>query len=110
MNEHRKSDKPIVAASPSNKTGRKLVAERVEPRGLAKGKPVRQNMIRTQSREVMQSALERVRQAAKRDKDLSSLSPAQVWRYYLRQEPSALAVPAGICAGGSGLTGVPTAT
>ena len=37
MNEHRKSDKPVVATKPANKAV-KAVAEPVEPRSLAKGK------------------------------------------------------------------------
>ena len=63
MNGHRKSDSPVVATKPANKTGAPE-AERVEPRGLAKGNPRRQNTSRAQDREVVQSALSRIRQAA----------------------------------------------
>lgn len=42
--------------------------ERVEPRGLAKGKPPRQNMDRALDRVAVQSALGRIRQAAVKDK------------------------------------------
>ena len=42
--------------------------EAVEERGLAKGKTPERNMSRTQSRSGMSSALERIRQAARRDK------------------------------------------
>jgi group II intron reverse transcriptase/maturase len=42
----------------------------VEGRGLAKGNPAKQNRSRTQSRQDLQSALDRVRQAASRDKKL----------------------------------------
>jgi len=45
-------------------------AEGVEERGLAKGNPRQQNTSRTQSRADVQSALERVRQAARRDRQL----------------------------------------
>ena len=45
-------------------------AEGVEGRGLAKGNPRRQNAPRTPSRQGVHSALERVRQAARRDRKL----------------------------------------
>jgi RNA-directed DNA polymerase len=67
MNGRRKSDRPVVATKPANKTGAP-VAERVERRGLAKGKPPWQNTNRAQDREVVQSALGRIRQAAVKDK------------------------------------------
>lgn len=70
MNDLRKSDKSVVATKPSNKAGAMLAAEKVEPRDLAEGNSAKQNMFRTQCRDNMQSALERVRQAAKRDKSL----------------------------------------
>jgi group II intron reverse transcriptase/maturase len=44
------------------------LAEKVEGRGRAKGNASLQNMSRTQSRNDMQSARERIRQAAKKDK------------------------------------------
>lgn len=74
MNERRKSDKPIVATKPSNKAGAIPAAEKAEPRGLAKGNSAKQNMSRVQCRESMQSALERVRQAARQDKTLRFMS------------------------------------
>lgn len=70
MNDRRKSDKSVVATKPSNKTGATPVAEKVERRDLAEGNPAKQNMFRTQCRQNMQSALERVRQAAQEDKAL----------------------------------------
>ena len=70
MNGHRKSDKPIRATKSPNKAGGKPVAEGMEQRGLAKGNSAKQNMDRIQSRKNMQSALERVRQAAQKDKRL----------------------------------------
>jgi len=70
MNGHRKSDKPVVATKPSNKTGSKPDAEKVEPRGLTKGNSAEQNKFRMQCRQDLQSALQRVRDAAVRDKKL----------------------------------------
>jgi RNA-directed DNA polymerase len=70
MNGRRKSDKPIVATKSPNKAGAKPAAEGMEPRGLAKGKSAKQNMDRIQSRKNMQSVLERVRRAARKDKEL----------------------------------------
>src|SRR5829696_8214267 len=67
INGRRKSDRPVVATKPANKTGAP-VAERVERRGLAKGKPPWQNTNRALDREVVQSALGRIRQAAVKDK------------------------------------------
>jgi RNA-directed DNA polymerase len=74
MNGSRKSDRPVVATKPANKAGvtandaGALVAEQVERRGLAKGKPPRQNTNRVQDRATVQSALGRIRQAAVKDK------------------------------------------
>lgn len=67
MNEHRKSDRPVVPGKPPNNAAH-AVAEEVEGRGLAKGNLPEQNAPRTQSRSGAPSALERVRQAAKRDR------------------------------------------
>jgi RNA-directed DNA polymerase len=67
MNDRRKSDRPVVVTKPSNKTG-EPEAERVEQRGLAKGKPTRQNTNRALDRINVQSALNRIRQAAMKDK------------------------------------------
>jgi group II intron reverse transcriptase/maturase len=79
MNQRRKSDRPVVPAKPPNKS-RNLAAEGVEGRGVTKGNSPQQNAVRTQSREedaigkssagdlAAHSALERIRQAAKRDK------------------------------------------
>jgi RNA-directed DNA polymerase len=69
MNEHGKSDRPVVPEKSSNKT-RQLVAEKMEGRGLTKGNPPQQNASRTPCRTNAPSALERVRQAASKDKKL----------------------------------------
>jgi hypothetical protein len=68
-NERRKSGKPVLPMKSSNKTG-PPVAERMEGRGLTKGKPQQQNASRTPSRSDAPSALERIRQAAKKDKEM----------------------------------------
>lgn len=46
------------------------MAEKMERRGLTKGNSSKQNICRTQSRESMQSALNRIRQVAKSDKEV----------------------------------------
>jgi group II intron reverse transcriptase/maturase len=69
MNEHGKSDRPVVPVKPPNNAG-PPAAEGVEGRGLAKGNPRQQNAPRALNREGALSALERVRQAARRDRKL----------------------------------------
>src|SRR5882724_4557550 len=74
MNGSRKSDRPITVTKLANNNGAAQkghavpAAERVEQRGLAEGKPLRQNTNRAQDRVIVQSALERIRQAAVKDK------------------------------------------
>jgi RNA-directed DNA polymerase len=67
MNDAGKSDSSVVPGKPLNKSG-PSEAEVVEGRGLAKGNPPESNTLRTQSRESVPSALERIREAAKRDR------------------------------------------
>ena len=67
MNGQRKSDRPVLPANPSNKAGTSA-AEEGEGRGLAKENASQQNALRTQSRESAPSALERVREAARKDR------------------------------------------
>ena len=69
MNDHGKSDRPVVPAKSPNNAGHPA-AEEMEGRGLAKGNPPQQNAPRTPSRDGALSALERVRQAARRDRKL----------------------------------------
>lgn len=69
MNGQGKSDRPVVPLRSPNKAGQP-VAEGVEGRGLAKGNLPEQNALRTQSRMSVHSALERVRQAAKKDRTM----------------------------------------
>src|SRR6201982_2322380 len=64
-----KSDSPTVPEKSPNKAGQP-VAEGMEGRGLAKGNLPQQNASRTPSRKDVPSALERVRQAAKKDKKM----------------------------------------
>jgi group II intron reverse transcriptase/maturase len=67
MNDREKSHGPIVPARLRNKAA-EAAADGVEGRGPTKEKPNGQNADRTQSRADAQSALERVRQAARRNK------------------------------------------
>ena len=73
-NGHEKSDSAIVAMKPANKVAHPAAeqsaaepatAEPVEPRAGTKGNASRQSTHRTQGRERVSQALERVRQAAK---------------------------------------------
>jgi RNA-directed DNA polymerase len=67
MNDQGKSDRPVVPVkSPNN--AEPSAAEGVEGSGLAKGNPHQQNAPRTPSRDGALSALERVRQSARRDR------------------------------------------
>jgi len=69
MNERGKSDRPVVPVKSSNKIGQPA-AEGMEGRGLTKGNPQQQNASRTPSRNGAPSALERIRQAASKDKEM----------------------------------------
>ena len=67
MNDHGKSDGPIVPKKRSNKgDGAPPLAENVEGRGPAKGNSVGQTRYRTQGRKDLQNELHRVRQAGLR--------------------------------------------
>ena len=79
MNEHGKSDGPVVPAKPPNNGGgtrldlgrpKPSPAEGAEGRGPVKGNPQEGNTLRAQDRNGVQQALARVRQAARRDKKL----------------------------------------
>lgn len=67
MNERGKSDSSVVPRKPSNKA-EGPAAETVEGRGLAKGNSPESNAPRTQRRAGAPSALERIRQAARKDR------------------------------------------
>jgi RNA-directed DNA polymerase len=62
-----KSDRSVVPTKPPNKA-RAVAAEVAEGRGLAKGNSPERNAFRTLGRGDAQSALERVRQAARRER------------------------------------------
>ena len=64
-----KSDSPTVPGKSPNNAGQPA-AEGMEGKGLAKGNLPQQNASRTPSRKDAPSELERVRQAAKKDKKL----------------------------------------
>jgi RNA-directed DNA polymerase len=67
MNEHGKSHSSVVPGKLSNKST-DTEAERVEGRGLAKGNLREEGVFRTQSRGDTKTGLERVREAAERDR------------------------------------------
>jgi hypothetical protein len=67
MNEHRKSDGPVVPLKSPNNAGQPAV-EAMEGSGPAKGNPLKQNAPWTQRQEGAPSALARVRLAAARDR------------------------------------------
>src|SRR5436853_405685 len=67
MHDREKSDSAIVAGKPTNKAGQPA-AESVETRAGAKGNASWQSTHRTQGRERVSQALERVRQAARQRK------------------------------------------
>ena len=70
MHGHGKSDRPIVPAKSPNNAG-PPVAEGMEGRGLAKGNPSQQNLpIGRSAAPGRPSALERVRQAARRERTI----------------------------------------
>src|SRR5215471_13256635 len=69
MNGRGKSDRPVVPEKSPNNAGQR-VAEGMEGRGRAKGNLLQQNASRTPCRTYAPSALERVRQAARRDRKL----------------------------------------
>lgn len=69
--DHGRSDSPIVPPKSSNKGGSTAPsAEKAEGRGLTKGNSLQQTRCRTQGRESLPSALQRIRQAAAGDKTL----------------------------------------
>jgi group II intron reverse transcriptase/maturase len=72
MNGRGKSDSPIIPEKPSNNgvTPAAASAERAEGRGLPKGNSTEQDRSRALIRHDLQSALDRVREAAVRDRGL----------------------------------------
>lgn len=92
MNEHGKSDRPVVPVKSSNNAaGAPAAAEEMEGRGLAKEKDGRQNRPQTQCCA----------------RPVTSVGYPTVWakaqaRHHPRQEPGAVVPLAGIRAGGGG--------
>ena len=78
MHEHGKSDRRVVLAKSPNKgqdeppqgLARLTPAEAMEGRRLAKSNPHQRTMFRTQCRVRMSCELERIRQAASRDRQI----------------------------------------
>ena len=66
-NDAGKSDSSVLPGKPPNNAGQSAT-EVVEGRGLAKGNPSESNTHRTQSRDNVPTALERIRQAARKDR------------------------------------------
>lgn len=84
MNGRGKSDRPVVAGKLANKdVGAPTSAESVEPRGLAKGNAEDGHRHRTQRRARLQQAVDRVRQAARRDKTTKFTS---LWHHVYDQD------------------------
>jgi len=84
MNDPGKSDGRVVARNSSNKDrGAPRSAETGEPRRPAKGNSREQNRIRAQDRASLQSALERVRQVAARDKEVEFTT---LWHHVYKVE------------------------
>jgi len=67
MNADGKSDRPVIPTKSPNKA-EGTAAEAMEGRGRTKGNLLEGNTLRTQGRDGVHSALERVRQAAKEDR------------------------------------------
>src|SRR5260370_26942604 len=67
MNRAEESDRPVVSKKRPNKAGRPA-AEGVERRGLVKGNSLQRDMHRMQGRGRVKQALERIRQAAERER------------------------------------------
>jgi RNA-directed DNA polymerase len=67
MNRSEESDRPIVSMKRPNKAGQPA-AEAVERRGLVEGNALQRDTLRIQGRARVKQALERIRQAAEREK------------------------------------------
>ncbi len=105
MNGRGKSDRPVVPEKQPNKGGgAPRPAEVVEERGLAKGNTEQQTRSRAQSRERLQQALNRVRQAAERERSDRFTS---LWHHVYdidRLRESYFALKRGSAAGVDGVT------
>src|ERR1019366_10671132 len=99
MYDREKSDPAIVAVKPTNKAGQPA-AELVEPRAGAEGNVSQQSTGRAQYRETVSQALKRIRNFVR-------ISQRAVT--HPRWEPYARIGLVRICAGGRGVSRVPTA-
>ena len=94
MNEHEKSDSPILLTSSPNKA-MQVAAEAGEGRGLAKGNTDSTTRPGRSTGEGVPSGLDRVRQAARRDKDvrftalLHHVDLSRLWAAYVAINPKA---------------------
>ncbi|MGH9091453.1 MAG: reverse transcriptase domain-containing protein [Acidimicrobiales bacterium] len=94
MHESGKSDSPVVPAKPSNNAVQ-AVAEMVEERGLAKGNTVSATRSGHSAGQGVPNGLDRVRQAARRDKDakftalMHHVDLSSLWRAYTAISPKA---------------------
>jgi len=116
MNGYRESDSPIVSEKPLNKTGdNKPVAEKVEKRGLAERNPSKRNRSQAQSWEILPNELDRIRHAAKRDREgqfiLLSVIPTHwnVCASTLKAGAQCISSARWDLCGGCRVTGIPTA-
>ena len=94
-----KSHSLIVPAKPPNEAGAEA-KEVVEGRRLAKGKTLKCNRFRTQSRQILSSTLERIREGEDGSEHRYILIPVLHRRYHPRQEPDAAIPHVRIRAGG----------
>lgn len=94
MDERGKSDRPVVPAKPPNNTGRPA-AEAVEERGLAKGNTDSSTRAGLSAGVGVPSGLDRVREAARRDRDarftalLHHVDLHRLWAAYAVTNPKA---------------------
>ena len=94
MNEHEKSDSPILLTSSPNKA-MQVAAEAEEGRGLAKGNTDSTTRPGRSTGEGVPSGLDRVRQAARRNRDvrftalLHHVDLSRLWAAYVAINPKA---------------------
>src|ERR1039458_9627481 len=94
MNGHEKSDSPVLPTNPPNKATQ-AAAEVGEERGLAKGNTDRPTRSGPSAGEGVTSGLDRVRQVARRDKDVRSTALLhhvdlnRLWAAYTAINPKA---------------------
>ena len=111
MHGHEKSDRAIVAVKPANEADQSIAersatdltaAEPAEQRAGTKGNAEQQSTCRTQCRESVSQALERIRHVAlQRMEFVPHPMLGGLALIHPRQEPSARIGPARICAGGA---------